>query len=693
MNFIYIKKIKNYALIIFIIASYILSNNIYSQNVDFTIANFPGKKQELKTALKNIKKGDNMCKISTKMCANAIDYYLKAYNFNPKNAELNYKIGKSYLNTIQKNKSLTYFELAYNLNPNIAPDITYLLAQSYQLDMQFNKAIEKYNEFRNSLSPNMLAIYNDDIEKRIQECQNGKELIAKPIKIFVDNLGNTVNSIYPDYCPIVNADESALIFTSRRNTVIGGKKAPIDNSYYEDIYISYKINDVWGIPRNLGKPINTKLHDATVGFSPDGQYLYIYRGDNGGDIYECKLEGDKWSKPKKLSKEINTKYHETSASFSYDNKKIYFVSDKPGGYGGSDIYVSEKNENGEWEEAVNLGPVINTPYNEEGVFMHPDGKTLYFSSKGHKTMGGYDIFKSTYENGQWSEPENLGYPINTPDDDVFFSISADGKHAYYSSGAANGYGSLDIYLITIIGKEKPVVSNTEDNLIASFLKPIKETVMQEKITPQSPQLTLLKGIITDSKTNNPMKANIEVYDVDEGTLIANLESNSKTGKYLVSLPSGRNYGITVKSEGYLFHSENFNIPPDALYNEITKDIKLNPVEVGSTIVLRNIFYDFDKYDLRPESKVELENIYSLMMQYPTMVIEISSHTDSYGTDEYNQVLSEKRANSVVEYLANKGINRNRLIAKGYGETLPIAPNDTDEGRQLNRRSEFKIISK
>jgi len=190
-----------------------------------------------------------------------------------------------------------------------------------------------------------------------------------------------------------------------------------------------------------------------------------------------------------------------------------------------------------------------------------------------------------------------------------------------------------------------------------------------------------------------MKANIEVYDVDEGTLIANLESNSKTGKYLVSLPSGRNYGITVKSEGYLFHSENFNIPPDALYNEITKDIKLNPVEVGSTIVLRNIFYDFDKYDLRPESKVELENIYSLMMQYPTMVIEISSHTDSYGTDEYNQVLSEKRANSVVEYLANKGINRNRLIAKGYGETLPIAPNDTDEGRQLNRRSEFKIISK
>ncbi len=664
----------------------------YGQNIEFKKSNFPDRKKELKIAIKNIKKGDDVYKMGRGLYENAIDFYLKANSFNPNNAQLNYKIGFCYLNTIQKNKAIFYFETAHKLDSTVAPDIKYLLAQAYQLNMQFDEAISYYNKFRSTASPSMLTVYNKEIDKKINECQTGKLLLANLIKVFIDNAGDAINSSYSDHSPIINADESSLIFTSRRSDVTGGKKDPADNSYYEDIYIAHKINDVWGLAKNPGKPLNTDLHDATVGFSPDGQSLYIYRGNNGGDIYQCKLDGDKWTKPVRLSNNINTKYHETSASFSYDNKKIYFVSDKTGGYGGSDIYVSEKDEHGEWKSPINLGPVINTPYDEEGVFMHPDGKTLYFSSKGHNTMGGYDIFKSVYENGKWSTPENIGYPINTPDDDVFFSMSASGKHGYYASTKKNGYGGLDIYSVTFLGQPKPVVINTEDNLIASKTEPVKTVVIQEKIIPQSSQLALLKGTITDKKNNMPMKAKIEVYDVDEGTVIADFESNSLTGKYLISLPSGKNYGVTVKADGYLFHSENFNIPPDASFTEIIKDISMQPVEVGSNIILKNIFFDYNKYDLRPQSKIELENIYSILTAYPSMVIEISGHTDSFGSDAYNQTLSEKRAQAVVDYLINKGIDKNRLVAKGFGKTKNIATNETEEGRQLNRRTEFKILS-
>lgn len=671
----------------------ILFNSYGQKNVEFIKANFPDKKRELKAAVKNIKKGDKIYKIGKGLYNEAIELYLKANSFNPNNASLNYKIGTCYLNTIQKNKAVTYFETAQKLDSTVAADVNYLLAQAYQLNMQFDNAITKYNEFRTSLSPAMLEVYNSDIDKRIKECETGKFLIANPIRTFIDNIGENINSSYTEHSPIVNADETTLIFTSRRNNVTGGKKDPSDNNYYEDIYISHKINDVWGPSRNPGKPLNTNLHDATVGLSPDGQSLFIYRGDNGGDIFVCKLEGDTWTKPERLSNQINTKYQETSASFSYDNRKIYFVSNKPGGYGEKDIYVSEKTEAGEWGPAINLGPVINTSYDEEGVFMHPDGKTLYFSSKGHSTMGGYDIFKSVFDNNKWSKPENLGYPINTTDDDVFFSISASGKHGYYASGKAGGYGSLDIYVATILGQAKPIIINTEDNLIASTAEPIREIVIQERVVPQSSHLTLLKGTLIDNETNMPIKAQIELYDVDEGNVIANFESNSKTGKYLISLPSGKNYGVTIKADGYLFHSENFNIPPDASYVEVNKDIKLQAVEVGASIILKNIFYDYDKYDLRPQSKVELENIYSIMNAYPNMVIEIAGHTDSHGSDEYNQTLSENRAQAVVSYLTNKGISRTRLVAKGFGKSRHIATNETDEGRQLNRRTEFKILSK
>ena len=679
------------------IAVLFITGRIFSQNVEFDKKNFPNNKKELKEALKEFSYGDDLYNDAIVPNSGnytlALDHYLKAQNFNPNNAILNYRIGRCYLNSYDKSKAATYLENALKLDPKVDPNIHYQLGLAYHLNYQFDDAIKEYTTFKASLSPEELKKYSKDIDKKIGESNTAKELVKNPVRVFIDNMGPSINTIYPDYSPIINADESVMFFTSRREGTTGGEKAPDDMQFYEDIYISHNNNGVWGQATNPGKPLNTKRNDATVGLSPDGQTLLIYKGSHGGDIYQCKLNGSHWGKPKALPKTINSRYHESSATFGPDGRTLYFVSDKPGGYGGRDVYMSKMNEKGKWGEAVNLGPVINTEYDEEGVFMHPDGKTLYFSSQGHKTMGGYDIFKSTYENGKWSEPENLGYPINTPDNDIFFSISGSGVHGYYSSAMTGGIGEKDIYMITFLGPEKPVISNNEDNLLASLTKPVKETVIEPTVAIKSNQLTLLKGTIVDDASSTPLKATIDLTDNVKNEIIANFESNSETGKYLVSLPSGVNYGITVKADGYLFHSENFDIPAATGYNEISKDIRMKKIEVGNKIVLRNIFFDFDKSTLRPESTAELDRLTKMLNDNSSLKIEISGHTDNIGSAAYNKTLSENRAKAVVDYLVKNGINSNRLTYKGYGFDQPIATNDNEEGRQQNRRTEFKVVSK
>jgi outer membrane protein OmpA-like peptidoglycan-associated protein len=668
---------------------------LYAQNnVEFEKKNFPDKKDQFKEAEKELDAGDELYDLGGGNYILALEHFAKANDFNSNNALLNYKIGKCYLFSIDKTKSIAYFEKALKLDPKCSSDLHYLLGQAYHLNLEFDKAIAEYKTYKESLLPKELGLYTKEIEKKIAESNNGKELIKNPVRVFIDNLGSTINTIYPEYNPIINADESMMIFTSRRDNTTGGEKDPVDFKYFEDVYISYNISGTWGAPINPGKPLNSDLHDATVGLLPDGQTLLIYKGiKGGGDIYESKMEGSQWSKPEALPKVINSDYHESSASFGPDGRTLYFVSDKPGGYGGSDIYMSKKNNKGKWTEPVNLGPVINTEYDEEGVFMHADGKTLYFSSKGHKTMGGYDIFKSVFENGKWSEPENIGYPINTPDDDVFFTISANGLHGYYSSAMPGGYGGQDIYMISFLGKEKPVINNNEDNLLASLTKPISETVIEPTVEIKSNKLTLLKGTIVDDITSAPVKATIELTDNVRNEVIASFESNNVTGKYLVSLPSGVNYGITVKADNYLFHSENFDIPAATGYNEIVKDIRMKKIEVGNKIILNNIFFDFDKATLRLESKSELDRLVKLLTDMSTLKIEISGHTDNIGSAAYNKPLSQNRAKAVVDYLVKNGIAASRLTYKGYGFDQPIATNDTDEGRQQNRRTEFKVISK
>jgi outer membrane protein OmpA-like peptidoglycan-associated protein/tetratricopeptide (TPR) repeat protein len=672
---------------------------VQAQNIQFYKSNFPENPKGFKDAKANLGQGNKYFEMGPGMYMTALEFFLKAQAFNPNNADLNYKIGKCYLASIQKTKAVDYLEKALSLDPYVGADgkrtsdVKYLLAEAYHSKLDFDKAIQNYNEYKVTLSPEGIAGIGEEIDRSIQECEVGKVLVKKPASVFIDNLGQTVNSIYPEYSPLITADESSLFFTSRRNNTTGEKRDPNDLQYYEDIYTSEKVNGMWTTPRNPPKPLNGKKHDATVGLSPDGQTLLVYKGSNGGDIYESKLKGDKWTKPSKLPKTINTPFHESSASFSPDMRLLYFVSDRPeGGYGGKDIWVSKKNKKGKWDVPTNLGPAINTKYDEEGVFMHTNGKTLYFSSQGHSTMGGYDIFKSTITSGVWSTPENIGYPINSADDDVFFSISASGIHGYYSSVKAEGLGGQDLYMITFF-EEKPVVNNTEDNLLASIAAPVKETVIESQVEIKENSLTLLKGIVQDEITLNPLGAILEITDNDKNELIASFESNSKTGKYLITLPSGKNYGLAVKAEGYLFHSENFNIPPTTSYREVEKNILMKKVEVGSNIVLNNIFFDYNKSTLRQESYAELERLLKLLTDMPSLKIEISGHTDNRGAAAYNKKLSEDRAKAVVDYLISKGIKSERLTFAGFGFDKPLVDNDTDEHRQMNRRTEFKVTGK
>ena len=675
----------------FIILMSVYFNGALAQSIEFTKYNFPNHREELSKALDNIKAGDKYYEKGPGIYRLAIEKYLKANKFNPNNALLNYKIGRCFLDDNDKYDAIKYLEKAYSLDPRISLDMkyndaNYLLARAYHLDYQFDKAIDKYTEHKNSLTPEQLDREDKIIDRRIEECTTAKEMVANPERIFVDNMGNVVNSAYPDYRPLVVPEENMILFTSSRENTTGGKRDD-DSYYFEDIYVTYYEDGKWLLPDNI-YALNSNNHDATAGISSDGTILYVYKSSGGNNLYESKVRDNTYTMPERLSNNINSGLKQASASLTFDKTTLYFTGLREEGYGGQDIYYSRKDAKGRWQQPVNIGATINTLFDEEGVFITPDDKTLYFSSKGHNSMGGYDIFKSEYKDGKWSNPINLGYPINTPDDDVFFTIAASGQRGYYSSRKKDGYGGQDLYIITFLGAAKPMVINSEEAELA-----YKVAAFAPRPDLKIEQNTILIGVILDAETLEPLQATIEIIDNTKSELMAIFESNSTTGAYLLSLKPGMNYGISVNKKGYLFHSENFDIPENAIAKKIKKDILLKKVEVGSKIVLNNIFFDFNKSTLRPESVAELDRLYKLLNEMPTLKIEISGHTDNIGSATYNQKLSENRAKAVVNYLTKKGINKNSLIFKGYGFTQPIATNKNAKGRQLNRRTEFKVLKK
>ncbi len=621
---------------------------------------------------------------------NALLNFLEVLRADPDNPEVNYKTGISYFQGKEKTKALTHLEKAYNLKSDLFPDLDYHLGMAYQYNYQYAKASKHYGFFKER-NKKLSAIAN----QKIQECMLGDSLMRQHVNVEIQNFGPGVNSHFAESAPLVSSDGETLIFTSNSTSDEFQIKS---GTNLEDIYISHKAGATWGRPEKISAVLNTKYNDAAASLSPDGKTLFLYYESGEGDIYTSTFQNESWSNPLPLNKFINHPlYREGSACLSPDGKKLYFTSNRPGGRGGFDIYVSQLDPKGQWGRPSNLGSAINTRGNEESPFMHADGVSFYFSSNGHPNLGDNDIFKSEIKNGKWIRPENLGFPINSSEHDGFFTLSSGKKTGYFSALREGGLGETDLYWIRFLEhKEMPMDANEgivqgnledEDVGIATpdFVDPIVKLRAEKNI------ITMLRGTIVDVNTSQPLSATVSLVDNKSNRKLAKITSTA-SGYFELTIPHGGNFGVTTEKPGYLFHSINFDLPEISSYQEVDTEIKLEKIQVGSKVVLKNTFFDVGKSEIKPESLTELKNIRNLLRQHPLLRVQINGHTDNTGHEATNLVLSLKRAASVIEYLVNLGIERNRMEAKGYGSARPLVSNDDESGgRQINRRTEIEII--
>jgi outer membrane protein OmpA-like peptidoglycan-associated protein/tetratricopeptide (TPR) repeat protein len=550
------------------------------------------------------------------------------------------------------------------INYQIAKNIDTAFFQEYNLPYsidlagtgQFQKAYDAVSSF--------LAV-EDLNEKSVKAAEYRKKCYAFAINDSVKNsqtdyrfepknMGDSINSDVSEYYPTITLDGKTFVFTRRVK------------GWNEDFFESVKQDDHWGKATVLTGNINTNMNEGAQNISQDGQWL-IFTGCNfpdgygSCDLYISYLTNEGWSTPENLGNRINTEFWESAPSLSPDKRDLYFASRRPDGYGGSDIYVSHRMPNGRWSDPENLGPTINTAGDEGTPFIHADNQTLYFTSNGHPGYGGDDLFLSRKDaKGNWQTPENLGYPINTIENEGSLVIAADGVTAYYASDRSDSKGGLDLYTFEM----------------RKDIRPLK---------------TLwVKGRVFDAKTMKGLPSTVELTELSTQQLVSRLQTD-ETGNYLITLPVGKDYAFSVNRKGYLFYSDNFSLTEgrDSAYYI---DIALKPIEPNATIVLKNIFFDLNQYQLKPQSQVELDKIVQLMKDNPTLKIQINGHTDNIGKAKDNLLLSENRAKEVVNYLTKKGIETARLTYKGYGATQPVADNSTEQGRAQNRRTELKVIS-
>ena len=693
--------VNKYIYYFFFFLFIILTDLLYAQNIEFKRINFKTDKKGLKAAKNSIQVGDEFrqkailnllnSQDASYEAKNAIFHYYKAQSFNSNNANLNYKIGSMLLLTNNKELAWDYFEKARSFNTVLDDYFDFFYAIALQLDTKYDKALESYKYFLDNSKKKIVSDFNLLVNKYIQECKNALELLKHEQKAWVDNLA--INSEYDDWSPCLSADGELLIFTSNRKNQNGVNEIGL---YDQDIYFSNLLDKSFNNALSLSE-LNTVNDDVAVGISYDGQRLLLYKEEDGNtDIYESKLNGDSWGNIyRKMGDKLkggNTDKNETFASFDPPDIKLYYITE--GGYtGNADIYFSGimNKERNIWGKGQSAG-IVNTQFQEGSVYIHPDGKTMYFSSKGHNSMGGYDIFVSHVDElGHWGEPKNLGFPINTPYDDLFYSPSASGKYAYIASNRSGGKGGLDIYKVTYFGDKKPMTVDFNDQLISSITNTFSDNQVAKPINNEEKSLTIFKGKVIDNITENPIRAEITLVINSTGEIFTVAYSNSLSGKFLLSLPSGENYGISVTADGYLFHSENFDIPKTNGFNIVEKNIKLKNIQIGNNITLKNVFFNTSKWDIRSDSYSELDKLADLLLSKPSINIEISGHTDNVGSESFNELLSQKRADAVRSYLIEKGVDFNRIISIGYGQSKPISVNDTEIGRAKNRRTEFKII--
>jgi outer membrane protein OmpA-like peptidoglycan-associated protein len=587
-------------------------------------------------------------------------------------------------------------EKAYLKDNNIAGDVHLMLARAYHLNLDFNNAIENYKAYYSSFSVKELEKYDISVDKYIKECKYGQELVNNPVRVIINNLGERVNSEFDDYNPVLHPTLDLLYFTSRRSIDKKDKRLETDNKYKENIFISEQAGDLWRKPKVIENKLDSKNNESLLTLSPDGSKIYLYNGEeNGGDILVSELKKDSWKSPKAISGRILSKDKETTITFSPDGKEMFFVSNQDGSIGGMDIFYSKMDAKEKWTDPINMGAAINTVYDEEAVFWHPKEDKLYFSSQGHNSMGGYDVFViERDENGMWSNPENLGYPINTPSDDIFFKMDENNKQAYYSSVRDNGYGGKDLYKIIILGEEKELKLKTDDIFLAWNYKSIDDLFYYTPSELKVDTALFMTGLVIDSKTTEPIKlVKIEVIDLELSKVVATGLTDT-SGYYEIKIPKKKDYGVEVTAKDYLFFVEiAYLSQKQVIDSKVSANFQLDKIDVGAKMVLDNIFFETNKAAIKPESTTALERLASLLIENPTIRLEISGHTDNVGSYRANQKLSESRAKSVVDYMVNKGVGSSRLEYKGYSFNQPIADNGTAEGRSKNRRVEFKVLSK
>ncbi len=595
----------------------------------------------------------------------AIKYFQEALSIDANNQDAIYYLALSYRYSDQDEKAISQFQLLEKLNPDYWPWSYYEWGMANLNLRKFEEAIPLFEKFdvkfpnkpENTLNHHK-AKYKIRYAKEQVNLQSAKILMKPPVK-----LSDKINSMYNDYAPVADPTGTKLYFTSRRKGGISKEDSDAEQGD-EDIYFIEKTGEVWGEPKLMPEPINTDKMEGIDFISADGQLIGFTSSRDGGigssDIYLSTLEGNQWTPQVNIGNVVNGDDWDSNSTISSDGNRIILASSRNGGYGHIDLYMTEKNIFGDWGPLMNLGGIINTPQNETNPFLSQDGKTLYFASDGHPGYGSYDIFKTVFEDGKWTVPVNLGRPLNTPGRDDYFTIGGSGEKGYFSSYDNNGKNS-DIYEIEI----------------------------PEEMRPQP--TVIVEGVVTNAKTKALVGGYVMVEDINTAELIAVSKSNSATGKYLVVLPAGKTYSVSANKEGFFFHSELFDIPATAKFKTIKKDIELKPIEKGAKIVLNNIFFETGKATLTSQSRVELEKAIDLMKTNLSMIIEVGGHTDNVGDDAFNMKLSHERAKSVREYLVSGGIVSERVQAKGYGESNPVATNDTEDGRKSNRRTEFIIL--
>ena len=590
---------------------------------------------------------------------------LEVLKSDPENAKANYWAGKCFMESPFKEKSLDYLTNAYKKDPQVAGDINYLVGKAYHLNGKYDDAITCYNR---SLKQDAV-INSDDAKRGIKQCTTAKQLAGRPSKLKVERLSDNINSPYPDYAPVVTGNDSLLFFTSRRK---GTTKGFVDdangNQYYEDIYFSEYKNGEWSSAKNTGRPINSGDHDATISISYDGKKIFIYKGEKKGTIYESNYDDVKkeWSKPQPIPGSVNSPDYENHASLSKDGKTLYLALERSDSYGGTDIYMSKLGEDGKWGVPVNLGKSVNTELDEDGPAIAYDGKTLYFSSKGHDGMGGFDIFRTVSNDGgkTWSRPENAGVPLNSPDDDVHISLTEqkDGKmYGYFSSTRPGGAGDKDIYRI---GLPPPEPQPLKDVLFTLYVKDCET------------------GEYTDAKVK-----------VSKGAATIAQNANPKTGVYQYTFenPENTTYEVYIEKRGYSPSTRQVTIPKRTAETQKITDTVTVCLDKLAEENVKNIYFDYDKADLRPASIEQLDILVNIMKKDLKAQVWVYGYADARGTDQYNLKLSERRSKAAVKYMVGKGVDAKRFLMKGFGESDPAASNDTEENMQLNRRVEFNVI--